>query len=81
MLLSDREMTIRQKPSPFGAGFYPTSAPQAWWFCCAAISRHSKKLNTLCELCASSVAGGYVTSRSGAAEDAGEEGWFPSAGR
>jgi hypothetical protein len=48
MLLSDREISIRQNPSPFGQGFTKTTAPQAWWFCCAAISRHSKRTVTLC---------------------------------
>jgi len=48
MLLSDREISTRQNPSPFGQGFTETTAPQAWWFCCAPISRHSKRAVTLC---------------------------------
>jgi len=56
MHLSDREISIRQNPSPFGQGFTKTMAPQAWWFGCAASlsrctqrgSRHSKRAVTLC---------------------------------
>ena len=47
-LMPRNSLCLPTKSLALRTGFYPTSAPPAWWFCCVAISRPSKRFPILC---------------------------------